>query len=102
MHQPRTASRLVNRNVLSPTGRTSMRLEPELWAALAEMCHRENVTLSDMITKIDEQRTKHRNEDVKEGRTSAVRVAILAYYRDAATDEGHALVGHGELNPVVA
>lgn len=102
MHQPRTVSRLVNRNVLSPTGRTSMRLEPELWSALEEMCHRENLTLADMITKIDEQRTKHRNEDVWEVRTSAVRVAILAYYRDAATNEGHALVGHGELNAVVA
>jgi predicted DNA-binding ribbon-helix-helix protein len=28
-------SRLVNRNVVAGTGRTSMRLEPELWDALA-------------------------------------------------------------------
>ena len=30
-------SRLINRNVVAERGRTSMRLEPELWDALAEI-----------------------------------------------------------------
>ncbi|MBV8397624.1 MAG: ribbon-helix-helix domain-containing protein, partial [Acetobacteraceae bacterium] len=30
-------SRLVNRNVVAGRGRTSMRLEPELWDALYEI-----------------------------------------------------------------
>ncbi|MBC7637762.1 MAG: ribbon-helix-helix domain-containing protein, partial [Acetobacteraceae bacterium] len=33
-----TASRLINRNVIAKSGRTSMRLEPELWDALREIC----------------------------------------------------------------
>jgi len=35
------SSRLINRNVVAERGRTSMRLEPELWDALAEICRRE-------------------------------------------------------------
>ena len=33
-------SRLVNRNVVAGRGRTSMRMEPELWDALLEICQR--------------------------------------------------------------
>ena len=36
-----TVSRLVNRNVVAERGRTSMRLEPELWDMLSEICERE-------------------------------------------------------------
>ena len=46
-------SRLVNRNVTSTSGRTSMRLEPELWAALEEICHREGMTLADLVKSIE-------------------------------------------------
>ena len=45
-----TTSRLANRNVMSIAGRTSMRLEPEVWAALEEICHREDVTLAELVT----------------------------------------------------
>ena len=34
-------SRLINRNIVAERGRTSMRLEPELWDMLAEICERE-------------------------------------------------------------
>jgi hypothetical protein len=42
-------SRLVNRNVVAGTGRTSMRLEPELWDALLEICQREEKDLHSVI-----------------------------------------------------
>lgn len=72
-----STSRLVNRNVTSTQGRTSMRLEPELWAALEEICHREGVTLADLVQRIE--RAGHTG-----GRTSAVRVYALTYFRTAA------------------
>ena len=84
------SSRLVNRNVTSTNGRTSMRLEPELWAALEEICHREMMTLADLVKSI-EQRIH------PGGRTSAVRVFVLTYFRKAGNEDGHRLAGHGML-----
>lgn len=83
-----SASRLVNRNVTAIQGRTSMRLEPELWAALEEICHREGVTLADLVQRIE--RFGHAG-----GRTSAVRVYALTYFRTAANASGHRAAGHG-------
>ena len=85
-----STSRLVNRNVTSTNGRTSMRLEPELWAALEEICHRESMTLADLVKSIE--RRGHPG-----GRTSAVRVFVLTYFRNAAGEEGHRAAGHGLL-----
>lgn len=85
-----STSRLVNRNVTSTNGRTSMRLEPELWAALEEICHRESMTLADLVKSIE--RRGHPG-----GRTSAVRVFVLTYFRNAASEDGHRNAGHGLL-----
>ena len=81
-------SRLVNRNVTASTGRTSMRLEPELWDALEEICHREASTLAALVRTIEQRRHPG-------GRTSAVRVFVLNYFRAAAGEEGHHAAGHG-------
>ena len=91
-----TKSRAVSRNIVSCGVRTSMRIEPELWAALEEICHREGFTASEFVTSIDNRRG---TKNDPEGRTSAVRMAIFAYFKDAATPEGHALVGHGAYEP---
>lgn len=82
------SSRLVNRNITSTNGRNSMRLEPELWMALEEICHRELMTLADLVRSIE--RRRHPG-----GRTSAVRVFVLNYFRDAASEDGHRTAGHG-------
>ncbi len=76
------SSRLINRNVTALHGRTSMRLEPEMWSALEEICQRESVTLADLVRRIE--RTGHPG-----GRTSAVRVHVLNYFRTAATEGGY-------------
>jgi len=89
-------TRLVNRNITAASGRTSMRLEPDLWSALEEICHREDVTLAGLIQIIESEK-KHEG-----GRTSAVRVWVLDYYRRAATAGGHAAAGHGEIDKVVS
>ncbi len=82
-------SRLINRNVNATSGRTSMRLEPEVWDALREICLREGCDLGELIQRIEE------NGD-EGGRTSAVRVHVLQYFRAAATDDGHVAAGHGQ------
>lgn len=84
------ASRLVNRNVNAQRGRTSMRLEPELWEALEEICARESLTMAEVIRQIES--LGHPG-----GRTSAVRVQLLTYFRRAASEEGHRAAGHGSL-----
>jgi predicted DNA-binding ribbon-helix-helix protein len=85
-----TDSRLVNRNVVAGRGRTSMRMEPELWDALLEICQREHRDMSQLVRTIEE--IGHSG-----GRTSAVRVFVLEYFRSAATTAGHEAAGHGLL-----
>jgi predicted DNA-binding ribbon-helix-helix protein len=85
-----TISRLINRNVVVERGRTSMRLEPELWDALLEICEREGHDMSALVRRVEEG-------GYHGGRTSAVRVFILDYFRSAATESGHATSGHGPM-----
>jgi predicted DNA-binding ribbon-helix-helix protein len=84
-------SRLVNRNVTASHGRTSMRLEPELWNALEEMCQRERTTIGEVVRRLEQR--GHPG-----GRTSAVRVHVLDYFRAAATETGHRMAAHGPLH----
>lgn len=83
-------SRLVNRNIIAARGRSSMRLEPEIWDALQEICRREGVALGDLVQRVEGGRSEG-------GRTSAVRVFAFEYFRAAATEEGHRLANHGPL-----
>ena len=92
-----TVGRLVNRNVVAERGRTSMRLEPELWDMLSEICEREARHMGSLVRQIEA--AGHAG-----GRTSAVRVYIVNYFYAAATEGGHMTVGHGALqsrNPEV-
>jgi predicted DNA-binding ribbon-helix-helix protein len=83
-------SRLVNRNIIAARGRSSMRLELEIWDALQEICKREQVALGDLVQRVE-------GKGSEGGRTSAVRVFAFQYFRNAATDEGHISAGHGRL-----
>jgi predicted DNA-binding ribbon-helix-helix protein len=85
-----TVSRLINRNVVAERGRTSMRLEPELWDALLEICERERQDMSTLVRRVEQ--AGHSG-----GRTSAVRVYVLGYFRAAASEAGHVTAGHGPL-----
>ena len=67
-----------------------MRLEPEIWDALQEICKRENVALGDLVQQVE-------GKGGEGGRTSAVRVFVFQYYRAAATEQGHSAAGHGLL-----
>lgn len=67
-------SRLVNRNVTVSGHRTSMRLEPELWDALAEIAAREGRTVNEICTEVDGRRRESTL-------TGAIRVFIVTYFR---------------------
>ena len=53
-----------------------MRLEPELWEALAEIGRREQQSLNSLVQQIEA--AGHPG-----GRTSAVRVFLVEYFRNA-------------------
>ena len=84
-------SRLVNRNVVAGRGRTSIRFEPELWDSLQEICRRERIGLGELVRRIEQ------DAGPSGGRTSAVRVFVLTYFRSAATEAGHREAGHGSI-----
>lgn len=84
----RRPSTLRSRNITLHGRRTSLRLEQPMWDALEEICRRERCGLSDLCARIDEQRRESTL-------TAAIRVFILLYYRQAATERGHSRAGHG-------
>jgi len=85
-----TQSRLINRNIVAARGRSSMRLEPEIWDALQEICRRERLLMGDLVRRVEQG-------SGAVARTSAVRVFAFAYFRAAATEDGHRAAGHGPL-----
>jgi predicted DNA-binding ribbon-helix-helix protein len=88
-------STLVNRNVTIGRRRTSLRLEPAMWDALGEICRREEMSQHQLCAMIDERRRAS-------SLTAAIRVFIVNYFRAAATEAGHASIGHGALYKVQA
>jgi predicted DNA-binding ribbon-helix-helix protein len=68
----------VEKRSLSIAGhRTSIALEPEFWAGLELMAAARGLPLAALIREIDEGRDAP-------NLSSAVRVAVLAWYRDRA------------------
>lgn len=88
-------STLGIRNVTVLGRRTSMRLEPEMWEALLDICQREQMTPSDICGLVVERMSNGSSL------TAALRVFLLAYYRSAATEEGHERAGHGQGSPTI-
>jgi len=84
---------LLSRNVTIQGHRTSVRLEPDMWEALKDICRRERSTLHEVCTAV----AQHRRGGVS--LTAAIRVFIMAYFRAAATDDGHQRAGHGNGMP---
>ncbi len=90
--KPIFESRLVNRNIRSSTGRTSMRLEPEIWDAVQEICQREGIDRRELLARAQDASGPGSS-------TGALRVFILKYFQAAATEEGHSAAGHGKSHP---
>jgi predicted DNA-binding ribbon-helix-helix protein len=86
--QPDPRTTLVSRNVTVAGHRTSLRLEPAMWEALQEVCIREQSSASALVTEIA-------SGPAASSLTSAVRLYLLAYFRAAASEDGHRAAGHG-------
>ncbi|HVJ53914.1 MAG TPA: ribbon-helix-helix domain-containing protein [Aliidongia sp.] len=89
-HVPST---LINRNVTVMGRRTSVRLEQAMWDALEEICRRERKVMNRLITEIEQNRHES-------SLTAAIRVTIMLYFKNAATERGHVRAGHGSLRKV--
>jgi predicted DNA-binding ribbon-helix-helix protein len=79
---------LLCRGVSLATHRTSFRFDPLTWKALQEIAARESVTVHELCSAI--HKVKPRGVSF----TAAIRVAVLRYYMDAATETEHG----GRLN----
>ena len=87
----RVKSTLVSRNITVLGRRTSIRLEPEMWAALYDIAERERTTIHSICSLVELRKLKESTL------TAAIRVFLLLYYRAAATEEGHMRVRHGNF-----
>lgn len=68
-------STLLSRNVIKADGhRTSIRLEPEFWRALASICQHEDLRMSDLVKLVQASRKEG------QGLTTAIRVFVLDHY----------------------
>ncbi|TWA87147.1 putative DNA-binding ribbon-helix-helix protein [Azospirillum brasilense] len=67
------------RNVMVAGRRTSMRLEPAFWDALADIADREGLTVSALCTRLAERVEALDTNSL----SSAVRVYVMEYFRAA-------------------
>ena len=82
------ASVFPMRNIWVRGRRTSIRLEPQIWDMLAEICRREFCATEDVCSYVDGRG--------RGSRASSLRVFILDYFRASATESGHKRAGHGK------
>jgi predicted DNA-binding ribbon-helix-helix protein len=94
--QSEVTSTLVSRNITVMGRRTSVRLEPEMWACLREIAERERCKIHDVCTLIAMRK--------KEGTslTAAIRVFVMLYFRAASTETGHVQAAHGDFRNMIA
>ncbi|MDD3371668.1 MAG: ribbon-helix-helix domain-containing protein [Alphaproteobacteria bacterium] len=85
----RYRSTLVSHNIVVSGNRTSIRLEPEMWDGLREICQRERSPINKICTTVAMQKLKGTSL------TAAIRVYVMRYFRLAATEDGHIKAGHG-------
>jgi len=81
-------SALVMRNISVRGRRTSIRLEPQMWDRLAEICRREYCTTQDVCSYVAD----HRHGSL----ASSLRIFILGYFHTSSTEDGHRNAGHGQ------
>jgi predicted DNA-binding ribbon-helix-helix protein len=82
-------SSLVIRNVKVHGHRTSVRLEPQMWDSMIEICRREFCTPDDVCSYVAERKPPH------DSLSSSLRVFMLNYFRNSSIEKGHLSAGHG-------
>lgn len=74
-----TGTSLVSRNLVIRGRRTTVRLEDEMWASLKDIAESEERSVHELASRI------YREKKSGQGFTSAIRVFLTLYYRNAAT-----------------
>jgi predicted DNA-binding ribbon-helix-helix protein len=75
--------------------RTSMRLETQFWDALRDVAAREHSDIGEVCTRIAK---RARNTNL----SSAIRVAMMAYYRELADQQDHVKASEAAAAAVAA
>ena len=82
-------TKLINKIVMVNNRRTSMRLCLKEWEALYEVCKIEKISKNRLIEMIEA------NKSEVLGLTYSTRLLLVSYFREAASEDGHKLAGHG-------
>jgi predicted DNA-binding ribbon-helix-helix protein len=75
--------------VRTRTGRKSVKLGVGTLRALHEIVEREEMSLGEIVSLVEGRRSP------RETLAEALRSAVVNYFRQAATEEGHRKAGHG-------
>jgi predicted DNA-binding ribbon-helix-helix protein len=89
----RTGTSLVSRNLVICGRKTTVRLEDEMWESLKDVAEREGCSVNALGSRI------YRQKKSDESFTSAIRISLMLYYRDAAREAGHAEAGRPRILP---
>ncbi|AWB08497.1 hypothetical protein A6A40_26185 (plasmid) [Azospirillum humicireducens] len=82
----------------------SIRLEPSYWEGLNEICQREDLTVEELCGDVRDRMEQQGRRAPQAGVSlaNALRVFVVGYFRQAATERGHARAGHGQGRPFIA
>ncbi|HYG87997.1 MAG TPA: ribbon-helix-helix domain-containing protein [Azospirillum sp.] len=80
-----------------------LRIEPSYWEALEEIGQREGLSVDELCTDLKERLdAQSRRSASGVSLANAVRVFIVGYFRQAATEMGHSRAGHGRGDPLAS
>ncbi|WP_247883621.1 ribbon-helix-helix domain-containing protein [Azospirillum sp. B21] len=82
----------------------SIRLEPSYWEGLEEISLREDLTVEELCGDVRDRMEQQGRRSSQAGVSlaNALRVFVVGYFRQAATERGHARAGHGQGRPFIA
>ncbi|PWC43908.1 hypothetical protein TSO221_18690 [Azospirillum sp. TSO22-1] len=100
---PQGISPLVSRSVTIAGQSSQIRIEPSYWEALEEISRREGLDINELCTDLKERLDiQNRRNDAGVSLANAVRVFVVGYFRQAATEAGHSRAGHGRGEPLLS
>ncbi|WP_109150529.1 ribbon-helix-helix domain-containing protein [Azospirillum sp. TSO5] len=82
----------------------TIKLEPSYWEGLEEICRREDLTVDELCYDVRDRMEQQGRRSSQAGVSlaNALRVFVVGYFRQAATERGHARAGHGQGRPFIA
>ncbi len=101
-NQPKGVASLVSRSLVLAGRTIQVRLEPSYWEGLDEICRREDLSADELCADVQdrmEQQTRRAGGQGGVSLANALRVFVVGYYRQAATERGHSRAGHGQGDP---